>query len=276
MYWISKRKAKKTLQRNITKGLKFLKRRDNKDVLIVWFGDTISILEELFGAEDNICNRIKFIELKYKEECSKSSPSPSVAIQDSIDLLRKAIERIEEYGIARNNLVAHPLWYVLVIPVVLFLASLFTQPMQRLLGISEEDLQTQAIIQSNSLKQVQQEQERLSKIEILKSDLRSWYKQNDLIFNRSFDSVNEFYSISGRFGMGQSIEKIIDFCEDFRLRRDNTIDSFYVRLKALNANVSSLNIRKKLPIRIDKAIQPRVDYIGIDQCYIKGLHLDTL
>ncbi len=276
MYWISKRKAKKTLQRNIAKGLNFLNRGDYKDVLTVWFGDSISILEEIFGAEDNICNRLRFIELKYKEERSKSSSSPSVALQDGIDLLRKAIERIEEYGIARNNLVAHPLWYVLVIPVVLFLASLFTQPMQRLLGISEEDLRTQAIIQYDSLKQVQQEQERLSKIEILISDLHSWYKQNDLIFKRSFDSVNEFYSISGRFGMGQSIEKIIDFCEDFRIRRDNTIDSFYVRLKALGANISSLNIRKKLPVRIDKALQPRIDYLRIDQYRIKSLRLDSL
>ena len=276
MNWISKRKAKKLLQRNISKGLNFLNRGDHRDVLTVWFGDSISILEELFGAEDNICNRLRFIELKYKEERSKSSTSPSVALQDSIDILRKAIERIDEYGIARNNLAAHPLWYTLGIPVIVFFASLFTPPMQRLLGISEDYLQSQVISKSDSLMQVQQGQERLRKIEILMSYLHSWYRQNDLIFKRSVDSVNEFYSISGRYIMGESIKKIIEFCEEFRLRRDNTIDSFFVRLKALNANVSSLNIRKKLPIRIDKAIQPRVDNLGIDQHHITALRLDTL
>ncbi len=276
MYWISKRKAKKLLQRNISKGLDFLKTGSKRDVLTAWLSNSISILEELFGAEDDICREIRFIEFKCKEDSSKSSFSPSVALQDGINTLRKAIERVEEYGIVRNNLKAHPLWYAFGIPVVLFLASLFTQPMQRLLGISEDDLQSQTIIHNDSLMQVQQEQERLSKIEILKSDLRSWYRQNDLIFNRSFDSVNEFYSISGRYGMGQSIEKIIEFCEGFRLRRDNTIDSFYVRLKALNANISSLKIRKKLPVRIDKALQPRIDYLGIDQYRIKIFRLDTL
>lgn len=252
-----------------------MNRGDHRDVLTVWFGDSISILEELFGAEDNICNRLRFIELKYKEERSKSSTSPSVALQDSIDILRKAIERIDEYGIARNNLAAHPLWYVLGIPVFLFLASLYSTPMQRLLGLNEDDLLSQAMIHNDSLIQVQQEKERLSKIEILKSDLQSWHEENNAKYTNALDSLNVDQASRGVYSSGIAVKQVIEFSKSFRMKRDNTIDSFFVRLEALGLNVNTLDIKKKLPINLSQYLKPRIEGYRLIR-YYANMRLDTL
>lgn len=263
------------MQRNIDLAEDLFKFGVFESTASLWRSDTISILDEVFGIEDELSKEIRKVEFNYSNIGKISNIGPTLAVKECIAILKKGIWRVEKFGIPKNKLVAHPLWYALVIPVLLFIISLFTTPMQKLLGINEDDLLSQAMIHNDSLIQVQQEKERLSKIEILKSDLQSWHEENNAKYTNALDSLNFDQASRGVYSSGIAVKQVIEFSKSFRMKRDNTIDSFFVRLEALGLNVNTLDIKKKLPINLSQYLKPRIEGYRLIR-YYANMRLDTL
>ncbi len=115
-----------------------------------------------------------------------------------------------------------------------------------------------------------------SEAAILLTDFRNWYEANDAEYRLQLAQITSDQAANGAYLSGPAVKQIIDFSESFRRARDNTIDSFNVRLRGFGVNTDTLNVRRRLPIRLDRELKPRLDALQLDQQGIQNLRLDTL
>lgn len=113
---------------------------------------------------------------------------------------------------------------------------------------------------------------------VMIGDLQSWYRHDNARFKNALDSVLEFSAIQYGFGNGSYFKNVIKFAEAWRLDRDKTIDSFYVRLSAYEVDPATLKVQRRLPVRIGQTLKPGLERLGFDQPMIdrQVLMLDTL
>jgi hypothetical protein len=105
------------------------------------------------------------------------------------------------------------------------------------------------------------------------TDFYNWIKENDAGLKPALDSIAFSCSKRGVFGSGPYISAIINYAQNYRRKRDISIDSMLVRLRKFDIDTDTLKFKRKLPIRIGSVLKNSFDNVRIDK---NAYGLDTL
>ncbi len=224
MAYISKRKALKTLRRNLKRGDEMISEEERTEEIIRWRRDTDDLLRQVLSENSEI----------YKDFHKIIFASSLTMVEQGVYLLGEAIRQIEEYGLISERTQVNPLWFALGIPVFLFVASLFTAPMQRLLGIDRY-----------GDKQLTEE-ERVMQCKELQVIFHGRLKEFDADYVFSRDSLGVILSRKYRQRTQLIPVEIEKFWKPAIIRRDNLIDSFLVAFEAAGCDTNTLRYTRHL------------------------------
>ncbi|MEZ5358508.1 MAG: hypothetical protein R3F48_06715 [Candidatus Zixiibacteriota bacterium] len=90
--------------------------------------------------------------------------------------------------------------------------------------------------------------ERKVMAEISIRDFNNWLKINNNQFEHEYDSLKFYLSKLNPSGGPEHISAKIKFARNFRMKRDVTIDSMFVRMKQYDINTDTIKFNRKLPM----------------------------
>ena len=240
MAHISKRKALKALRRNLERGRNILANGGELEGLSMWRYDTGRLLAEIFGESDDFTERFSGTNMVIPsygdgliEELMKSDPNYNAqGLEQNLVVIQDSIQHIIEYGLPAERTQINPLWYKLGIPGLLFLASLFTSPVQRLVGITSGS--------NNELTDAQREM--MCKQMMVEFENQLWEFDESKTF--SLDSLMGVLNGRGMLQSGPAKTFIAHFRESNQRQRDQAIDSFYLAYMLQGGDTTKLRYRR--------------------------------
>lgn len=283
-------KAKRALRKKIKEGQDLVTQITETESLSIsesvehWLENCKYICRHYLGQEHYLTDRINDIGIPI---VFKGDPTPDSeflaafeqSINKSLTLLKLVITEIDKNGLVVHSIPQHfhfITWVIAIFAILLgySLSLLFPPPLgrnseQTKLGNDSENF-------FDSLNIAQLEEQNKSKADIMITDLRSWYEENNQKFKKEFEKLANSQSRRGIFESPIAIGEVVEFAKDWRLKRDNKIDSFFVRLQALDVDTDTLRIIKKLPIRLDEDLKGRISRLDLSPIFIRSLRLDTL
>lgn len=224
MAHISKRKALKALRHNLERGEEIVSNEEQTETIIRWRRDTQELLRKVLSEKSEL----------YRD-FQKVAPFESLMmVKQGVYLLGESIRQIEEYGLISQRTQTNPLWYALGIPVFILVASLFTTPVQRLLGIDRYS--------DEQLTEEQQELQCKQLRVVFHGRLREF--DADYVFSR--DSLGQILSVLYRQRRQLIPVEIKKFWQPAKIRRDNIIDSFLVAFESNGCDTNKLHYTRHL------------------------------
>jgi len=116
-----------------------------------------------------------------------------------------------------------------------------------------------------------------AKARITYVDLRNWHSENTAAFKIGWDSIYVIHNGHSTSFDGVIVKDLVDYANAYSRRRRQTIDSFLVRLSAFGVDTDTIEIDRRLPIRVGSEIKSFEKRLGLDMgAYGEFYHLDRL